>query len=372
MTCTTAAQYIFLSFLFFAIACSEPEKPVTKKEAAEVATSLVKAFAHRDASRFNELLDVDAFKKRVVNHAGDKLASSIVAGAMKSMKSGEFGLQIVKALGNKGTYELVKQYEKDDHQHLVFRLYDEQLNYHDLELIKKGDQVKIADIFVYVTGENLSSTLAESLRSMTEQEEAVKEVGKKDVRKVQLIKKYINLNDYEKASQVFETLPAVMKEQKLIKIIYIQIASGLGNDKYLAALNKFQQEYPDAPNMYLLMVDAYFLKKDFPAAMGCINHLDSLINKDPFLDYYRALICKESNDDVNKLVYLKRLHQNMPGFGSGTLELINAYVDDKQWDQAVPLTQQYRKSKNADTMTLKMLYLLNPDFEKEMKAADDH
>ncbi|SEK58943.1 hypothetical protein SAMN04488505_101492 [Chitinophaga rupis] len=370
MNCNTATKYIFLSFLFFAIACSEPEKPVTKEEAAAVATSLANAFAHRNASRFNELLDLDAFKKRIMSHAGNKLAPATVEGVMKSMRSGEFGLQIVRALGNKGTYELVKQYEKDNHQHLVFRLYNEQLNYHDLEIIKKGNQVKIADIFVYITGENLSSTLAESLQSMTEQEEAVKEVGKRDVKKVQLIKKYINANDYERASQVFETLPAVLKEQKLIKMIYVQIASGLGNDKYLAALNKFQQEYPDAPNMYLLMVDAYFLKKDFPAALKCINRLDSLINKDPFLDYYRALICKESDDNVNKLVYLKRLHQNMPGFGSGTLELINTYVDDKQWDQAVPLTQQYRKSKNADTTTLKMLYLLNPDFKKKMKAAD--
>jgi hypothetical protein len=372
MNCNTAAQYIFLSFLFFAIACSEPEKPVTKEEAAEVATSLVNAFAHRNASRLNELLDLDAFKKRVMNHADNKLAPSMVAGAMKSMRSGEFGLQIVRVLGNKGTYELVKQYEKGNHQHLVFRLYNEQLNYHDLELIKKGNQVKIADIFIYITGENLSSTLAESLQSMTEQGEAANEVGKRDVKKVQLIKKYINANDFEKASQIFETLPAVMKEQKLIKIIYIQIASGLGSDKYLAALNKFQQEYPDAPNMYLLMVDAYFLKKDFAAALRCVNRLDSLINKDPFLDYYRALIYKESKDDVNKLVYLKRLHQNLPGFGSGTLELINAYVDDKQWDQAVPLTQQYRKSKNADTTTLETLYLLHSDFKKKMEAAGDY
>lgn len=351
----------------FVTACAEPEKPVTKAEAAKVAASLTDAMARRDASRFNELLDTDAFEKRLVSHAHNQLSRPLVKGAMKNMQSGEYGLQMVNSLGDEGTYELVKQYEKDGHQHLIFRMYNEQLNYHDFELVKKGNQVKIADIFVYLTGENLSSTLAESLLYVSDGE-AASRTGKKDAVKVQLIKKHLNANNFEKARQVFETLPAVVREQKLFKMIYIRIASGLGDDEYLAALNKFQQAHPDAPNMYLLMIDAYFLRKDFPAALRCVNSLDSLINKDLFLDYYRALIYKESQDDANKLVCLERLHQNLPGFGDGTLELINAYVEDEQWDKAVPLTRQYRKSKNADTATLEALYLLYPDFQKKMEA----
>jgi hypothetical protein len=370
MNYKTTLGHIFLTFLLFVTACSEPEKPVTKEEAARVAALVTNAMTQRNAGPFNELLDLEAFEKRVVSHGGNKINRLVVAGAMKSMKSGEFGHQIANALGDKGTYELVKQYEKDNHQHLIFRLYSDQLNYHDLELIKKGDEVKIADIFVYITGENLSSTLAESLVSIGEQEAAGK-VTKKESKKVQMIKKYINANEYEKAEKVFESLPAVIKEQKLHKMVYIQIASGLGNDKYLAALNKFQQEYPNAPNMYLLMLDAYFLKEDFPAALRCINRLDSLINKDLFLDYYRALIYKESKDDANKLACLERLHQNLPGFGDGTLELIIAYVENSQLDKAVSLTQQYRKGKNADTTTLETLYLLHPDYKEKMEAAGD-
>jgi len=368
MNCTITLRYFLLSFLLFIIACSEPEKPVTKAEAAKVAAMLTNAMAHRNATPFNELLDLDAFEERVVDQAHN-LSRSIVKGAMSSMKSGELGNQIIKSLGDKGTYELVKQYEKDNHQHLVFRLYNEQLNYHDLELIKKGDQVKFADVFVYVTGENFSSTLSETLQYMDEQEEAVNKIGKNEFKKVKLIKNYINANDHKKAAKIFETLPDVIKKQKLHKLIYIQIASGLGDEKYLAALNKFQEEYPDAPNMYLLMLDAYFLKKDYPAALRSVNRLDSLINKDPFLDYYRALIYKESKDDSNKVACLEQLHQNLPNFTSGTLELINAYVEDKQLDKAVSLTQQYKKGKDVDTFTLAVLYLMHPEFSKKMKAA---
>lgn len=105
---------------------------------------------------------------------------------------------------------------------------------------------------------------------------------------------------------------------------------------------------------------------------GCFfRRADSFINKDAFLDYYRALICKENMDDADKLVYLERLHRNLPGFDAGTLELIVAYVEDKQWDKAVPLTLQYRKRKKANTEVLEALYLQYPVFKKKIDVFTD-
>lgn len=368
MNCTPPLRYTLLPFLLFIIACSEPEKPVTKEEAAKMAAMVTDVLAQRNASRFNELLDLDAFEKRMLNHANNNLNRSSVVGAMESLGSGELGLQIVRSLGDKGAYELVKQYEKDNHQRLIFRLYDElDLNYHDFELIKKGDQVKIADVFAYNTGENLTSIMAESLLDVDEQQYA----GKKEAKKMQLIKKYITAKEYEKADEVFESLPAVLKEQKQFRMIYLTIAAGLGDEKHLAALNKYQENYPDAPNMYLLTLGIYLLKEDFPAALRSVNRLDSFINKDPYLDFHRALIYREIKDTVNRLASLERLHQNMPGFGTGTVELIVAYLDGKQLDKAVSLTQQYRKGKDADAETLETLYLLYPELKEKIETTSD-
>lgn len=370
MNYNTTIRYLLLSCVLFAVSCSEPEKPVTKEEAAKVATALTRAIARQDADRFNNLLDMDAIEKRIQDQAGSKVSRQLVARAMKPLRSGDYGKEIVRTVGTKGTYELVKQYEKDNRQHLIFRLYNDQLNYHDFELIKKRDQVKIADMFVYTTGENISTTLAETLRFADEHEE-VADLPDNTLTNVQLMKKHVHEGNYELADSIFKTLPAVIREQKVYKIIYINIASELGNDKYLAALTKLQQEYPNAPNMYLLMIDAYILKKDYAAAQRSVNGLDSLINKDPFLDYYRALICKQGMDNVNKLAYLEKLHQNLPGFDAGTLELLFAYVEDEKWDKAVPLTLQYRKSKKANTEFLETLYLLYPTFKKKVDAATE-
>jgi hypothetical protein len=66
---------------------------------------------------------------------------------------------------------------------------------------------------------------------------------------------------------------------------------------------------------------------------------------------------------------LERLNKNMPDFGSGTLELINAYIEDKQLDKAVALTQTYNKRTDADTRTIDAFYTIYPDFKKKMETA---
>src|SRR5690349_3029297 len=117
----TLLQYCFLLCILFAAACSQPEKPVTKEEAAAMAKSLKNNIAHRKSNWLNEVLDIKAFENRIREAAHNKLNETMLKGAMKSMESGDFGEQVIKNLGKRGTYELVKQYEKDNHQHLVFR-----------------------------------------------------------------------------------------------------------------------------------------------------------------------------------------------------------------------------------------------------------
>ncbi|WP_207515381.1 tetratricopeptide repeat protein [Longitalea luteola] len=364
MNCKSFFSYLFLLIVLFVTACSEPERPVTKEEAAKIAAALEDAIANRNSGFLNSLLSTELLEKRIMEQSDNKLSRSLVANTLTSIKSGDFGRQVIKSLGKTGTYELVKQYEKNNHQHLIFRLYDQEINYHDFELVKVNDQVKIADVFVYVTGENLSTSYAEMLLSM--KEEASKPVDTKDARQMDLMKKYINEKEYEKANKIYHSLPEVLKKQKIYKIIYTRIASGLGTDEYLASLINFQKEYPQATNMYLLMMDAYYLKKDYPGTLRCINGLDSLINKDPFLDYYRALIYRESHDAANQLLCLERLHQNLPDYSPGTLELIYRYVEDNRWDKAIPLTKAYTATKNADQATIDNLYEMYPAFKDAM------
>jgi tetratricopeptide (TPR) repeat protein len=360
---------IVLCCLVFTIACSAPEKPVTKEEAANFGKELENSINQHNAAKLNNVLEGGVFGKRIMENSNNKLNKALVKGAIEGLKSGQLGDQVVQTLGDKGTYQLIKQYEKNQRQHVVFRLWGgDKLNYHDFELVKKEEQVKAADMFVYITGENLSTTLAQSLTMMGDNMSGMTSKEKGALENIQVIKMLMNKGEYERADKQFQKLPAVMKEEKLFRMIHIQIASGLSQDAYTKAINDYQQAYPDAPNMYLLMIDAYTMKKDYGKAIQAVNHLDSLIDKDPFLDYYRGLLSKMNKDEAKQREYFERLYKNMPDFAQGTIELITTYLEAKEIDKAVTITKKYRMTKDADDEVLKMYYILYPDFKKKLDA----
>lgn len=370
---STLLLYAPLLLLLFSTACSEPEKPATKEEAAALAKSIERSMNKGSAAKFNEALDAASLKKRIEEAGNHKIDVRIVDGAIKEIKKGQLGNEIVEAMGKSGTYELVKQYEKDNNQHLVFRLYaDSKLNYHDMEVVKKRDAVKISDVFIYITGENLSATLAESTLLMSENMGDLSSQDQERLDNVKKVRQLMNKGDYDRARSLYKDLPAVLKQTKLFRMIYVQIASGLGNDEYLKAMTDYQQAYPDAPNVYLLMMDAYILKAEYEKALQSVNQLDSLINKDPFLDYYRGLIYKSMGNKEKQREHFELLDKHMPAFADGSLELLVTYLEAEETDKAVALVHKKpRNYKKISQEQRETLYTLYPDFKKKLDMAAD-
>ena len=64
--------------------------------------------------------------------------------------------------------------------------------------------------------------------------------------------------------------------------------------------------------------------------LAAVNGLDSQINKDPLLDFYRYLSYNLLEDEEKGRVCLNRLLKNMPDFQKGYLELIAVELDAKK------------------------------------------
>ncbi|GGB03658.1 hypothetical protein GCM10011511_28680 [Puia dinghuensis] len=276
--------------------------------------------AKHDSTILNRIFDEKALSQRVSDASSMFMNHNLIAGAVKGVAQGGLGSKVVRAIGDEGTYQLIKQYEKDGLQHILFRLYgNEGVNYHDFELVKRDEGIKAADLYIYTTGENISKTLADALKRLNSNG------TNKDLKKTDNIKQLIEQGEYEQANTVYETLPAELKKEKAFQLMHIRIFSHFSTDRYIGALREYKSLFPHDPNMYLLMVDAYSLQKDYPKALESVNKLDSLIDKDPFQDYERGLIYKMMKDTVNELICFERLHKNMPEFKKGTYELINLY-----------------------------------------------
>ncbi|HEY8968423.1 MAG TPA: hypothetical protein VIM64_05010 [Puia sp.] len=352
----------------YCCSCSMPEKPVSKEEALKLAHRIEYSAANHDYSVLNNIFDEKELSRRISSEGGLFMSKALIKGAIQGFQQGQYGKAVIDALGKEGTYEMIKQYEKDKKQHILFRQYGKGgVNYHDYELVKRDDAIKAADVFIYISGENLSKTIADALQ-LTNQNMPKEDLAKID--KVKTIKSLMAQEENEKALKMFDELPDPIKKEKAYQLIHIQLCSKLDNDRYIQALNEYRSLFPKDPNMYLMMIDAYFLQKDYVMALNSVNKLDSLIDKDPYQDYQRGVIYLLLKDTIRSRECFERLHANMPRFKKGTVELMETYYYTHEDDKAVQLIREAKDSNYLSEENLDVLYSYHPDLKKSVEPGN--
>jgi tetratricopeptide (TPR) repeat protein len=354
-----------LQFFFYAIillaSCKTEEKPVTLEQAAQFAGSIEKSVANKDESFFNKSFDLDALMAKMKAAAPNE-SGSFWQGVKRGMgEKMNFGTKVIQATGSKGFYALVKQYQKGDKQHLLFRLFsDGAINYHDFELVNKKDNIKIADAYIYTTGELFSKTLkdifAEVLKSDAASLSALSNFSK--------LNKLIQNKDYKKAKAMMDALPENLKNTKVIQLRNIEVCLEIDTALYTQAIDKFKHDFPADPSLNLVLLDGLIINGKYAAALTTVNQLDSQINKDPMLDYYRGLLSNLQGNKAVALQAFERLYKNMPKFSPGAMELCTYYMDEGNYKQAADIIKKAKSNRDFDKSVVENLQALYPKLKK--------
>ena len=269
------------------------------------------------------------------------------------------GNTITRTISKKATYQLVKQYEKDNIQHVLFRMYDDgSLNYHDIQLARSGKEVKISDIFIYTTGEFLSETISGLYKQMKTamDKKSIENTQDDWSQKLPQMRSLMNAGKYQEALAVYEDLPIDIQKMRAVQIVHILISSGLDDMvKYNAAIEEYKTLYPNEPNMHLLLLDGYIINKEYDKALDGVNQMDKMIDKDPFLDYYRYLMYNLKEKPDSAKVSLERLMNNVPDFEDGILEIIVLYIEEKNKPLADQWIEKFKLSSAYDQQRLEQL-----------------
>lgn len=358
---------LFLSILILSCSNTKKEEKLTNAEARQVAHNIDSCINQREPRYLDELFDEKALAGKIRSQLDASAPADELLSDMKnSLRKAALGDKIIESMGKDGTYELVKQYEKNNVQHLLFRLYaTDGINYHDFELSKRNGKAGIADVFIYMTGEDLSKTLASLMSSFNTKFKMHGESAMDFPNAIKRIRDLVMDNEFSKAYDYYQTLPEDIKNERAVQLMYLQVCKGYSDEKYLQALNDFQARYPNDPNLDLLMIDAYIMSKQFPRAISSINKLDSFINKDTFLDYFRGLIYKMDNKNDTARIYLEQLYKNYPEFDDGVLELIANYITSGMDDKANALIKVYERNPKFDQSTLTYYLASQPQFKKD-------
>lgn len=345
--------YLLFALTLCAFICFGQEKPVTRQEASNYSQWLESVVASKNYDAISKLFDPEVFAGRVAANMKMEVSPDFTRGVSDGLQE-NFGKKLINSINSSnGFYEPVKIYEKDKVTHVIFRLYgDEGLNYHDFELTKRGDKIGIADIFLYTTGENMSKTVADmaGLYSNFEKENA--EIKLSDLEQMVQVKQLLTAERYRDAKDLFDKLPAALRSQKGSQIFYLSICAGIGDHLYTEALNDFEIRYRDEPNLSLALFDLYFMRKQYERALLGIDRVDSLIDKDPFLDFYRGILYSYMDKQEEARKAFTNVYNFKPGFGLGLRLLIVCNLDLHDIEKAKPLIAAYRSNKKFDQSLL--------------------
>lgn len=351
-----------LAFLLLLSACDNgSQKPITTDEAKKFAQEIELSIEKRDPDLMNKLVDRD----EVVKRAGLKGSKNERDFGEGVKKSANMGSKVVESISKTGTYELVKIYEKEGKQHAIFRLYDDgSINYHDMELHRKKGEIRIADIFIYTTGETLSATI----KALYEQFAGlIDKAGPEEewLRSMPKIRQYITQEKYQEAYDIFMSIPETGRKGKAFMIVKVEICSGLSDEMHQQAIDELIAAFPNEPNMQLILFDAYFMRKEYDKLLGAINNVDKLINKDPFLDYYRYLCYTVMEKPEQAKQHLLKVCQQYPRFPDAQLELVATYLEEKNYDSARLVVKDFRLRKSFPQERLTELVNVYPDFTEK-------
>jgi hypothetical protein len=341
-----------ISVLILAGCTQKKEQPITKAEAIAYAENITASFKKNDRDFLEKVLDVDLFVDEVMKVAGDKGNRSLRDGIKKGLQSRNLSMEVFNSTGKNGLYEFLKQYEKEGHQHIIFRLYGESgINYHDFELVKYDNKINAKDIYIYLSGENLSTTMAQIFSSILEQSDGSNKLMNQYAENMTKLKALLLQKNYKAAKTSWDQLPLSLKNEKAFQLVNLQITSEMDDESYITATNEFEKLYGNDASLQFAMFDGYFLRGDYTKSLRVLDRVDSAVN-DPLLDYFRALVYTQKKDDKTAIAYLEKLYKKMPYFETGVLELMANYIEARRYDETNALITNYKKNKSFDQSRL--------------------
>lgn len=349
-----------LCMLFFIAACGGngqlKEQPVTEADAQTFARDLEKNIMKGNGVFMDDAMMWEVFYNHMKTAPGTEteVSRSDFKSSVRNMK---LGVRTAENIGANGTFELLRSYKENGKQHLLFRLYsDEGINYYDFELTKVKNKTGIADIFIYLSGENIS----ELIKELIEQAASVAKgkpsaADERRMKKLAEARQLLRQERYKEVIDIVDDLPAEWKKVRVFMMTKLMAASRYDADVFEKTLAEYRAAFPDAKNVDLMLLDGYVTQKKYDQALQSINNLDKQLGTDPLLDLQRGSFYYQAGKPDSAIIVLERLTKNMPGFEGGYSQLIQVYALSGNEDKATALFKQAKEENLIKSKTIQLL-----------------
>ncbi|WP_430408968.1 tetratricopeptide repeat protein [Kordia sp.] len=307
-----------------------------------------------DTEFFLTNFDSESFAAKVLMNDEESLQNKDIRTFNKAFTDGflkkfdVFPVKITQTIENKASYDVVNYYydELEKKYHLLFRVYSDTdgLNYHDYQLNYVNKKFKIEDIYIYTTGEYLSDTIKQLyLINLPKTYLDDIDVNKNRLNTILFFYNYQKLiaqEKYKEAYDVLSNLEGDIKEQKVIYIMKIQVASVISEIYYMEAIDELLKKFPNDPSTQLMAVDYYVMLKNYNATMASLQALE-IATSDTFIEYIRGNLAWEFNDYEGAEKAYKATMKEYPDFEAARLNLLYMYDEAKLFEACIEMLDTF-------------------------------
>jgi hypothetical protein len=340
----TALSAILCIALFSA--CRPPGKPVTDTEALDFAKTIENSVSQQNPDVLDNAIDRKYFAGLVLRQAGQRFNFTLAQKAQTAVAAVHMGRDVVKVTGQNGSYDLVRRYEKDGHQHLLFRLVAPNLDidYNDIELIRGDQGVRVVDVYNYGDGEQLSKAVTGKLLE-AEKTAPLSDTDRENASLVARAEQFLHGGNPDEAYSFYIQITDKAKKEQPIQRLHVRIAVKMGDSVYKAALKEYQSNFPQDPFIYLAIFKNDARIQDFPGSLEALDRFERFLPADPFLDFFRAFLYKQINNPLQSRLALERLNTWNPLNTNVIVELVDNHVKAGHPDSAAILILEAEQRK---------------------------
>jgi tetratricopeptide (TPR) repeat protein len=355
---------LFCSLILFTKEVTAQNYNVSNTEALQTAQTIetsVKKGNPEFLSNFFDLTTLDSLIQE--KSIAAKQSREMFEGFKSSFNMNFFGKQMIDNLQD-GSYQLVRSYHAGNQQHLLFRAFGKSgVNYHDYALIKVNNIIKAADVHIYLSGEDISTTLADLIDASIPPSSDMTEIPE-NLQMLLRLKDYKKTNNYKGFIKFYDSLNDDFKKNKAVQIIYIIACKkvDLLSDRYKMALENYAAIFPDDASTPLFMIDFYFLTKDYDKALSAINKLDSFVN-DPFLNFFRANVYLVQGDKKQAMIYYDSVFEKYRTASYTIKNLVMLHMNAGEKSIAKTDLEIYKKTDGFKQQYVDELYSTYPELK---------
>ncbi len=324
------------------------ESKENDEKISAIAQEIEASFHDLSTDGFNEYFDTESFKVKLISNIDFSSNDPYIRGFLDGVgdAGNKLALKIINEIENGAYYNLINYRYNivEKAYYFTFRIYSEEtgINYHDYKVCSDGKDIKVNDIYIYLSGEHLSETLNRIFKMSLEDEKNNTFNSKgstlNSMFKVMNAQKLLQEGKVRQAYEMVDGITGPMKNEKFFLLIKALIASSYDDKIYEDILSEFAKLYPDDPTLYLKLIDYYFLKENYKMVH---IYLDKLMfeTNDDFLNLMKAHAYMLQEDFINAEKYYNYIKVNYPASFSAYIGEMISLSYQNRFEETLAIAQ---------------------------------